>query len=769
MNMTALPKLLWYQWLEWPIRFVKQTLNIDLASGWQPTIVKIALIILIVLVLMEVLLRVKGLILRLFRKEDWLEVDDVVLPDKGDTQFADSIEAAGHFEKTIAPLKKAKEYDRLGAVYASLNKHKDAAKWFAKAGDRKRAAGEWALAGRTLKAAKLLMKEGDYATAARFFAESGDHRRAALAYEKLGRLPEAAAEYAKARKTTQAAQMFADYFRQTQDPIDAQVTAAEACLRLLHQETKDAPLAPELRGELLAAVATRFDEARRYDIAAHLFQEAGQLDRAGEVYVRAGKLEEAAKCMRDAGKLREANQIAARFHETHGRWSKAGMAYAGAGDYRKAGDCFAKVNDAQRTAECYEKAGEYYGAALARCHLKQYEQAILLLQRIREADKMFDPSRALLGRCFYEMHDYEHCAATLDNHLTGKRVETTNIDYFYMLALAYEQLGRLEESQRILYKIQSVNVSFKDVAQRLSNICSRISMGAMAEPAAAAAPRPASDPERTQVMEMVEGLLGGRYRLEQELGRGGMGVVYLARDTQLDRPVALKFLGTLMDDSEEYRQRFMREAKVAARVNHPNIISIYDISATLGRAHIVMEYVQGPSLARYIREKGRLGAREAINMFLQACSALDAVHKAGIVHRDIKPDNILIAKGGLVKLTDFGLAKAETSRITAANVIMGTPAYMSPEQSRGVDVDARSDIYSMGLVLHEMLTGKPVFIGADIIERQQHESPARPGALIEGLPEMLDEVVMKCIAKNARDRFQTVSELAETLRKVPVS
>jgi serine/threonine-protein kinase len=224
-----------------------------------------------------------------------------------------------------------------------------------------------------------------------------------------------------------------------------------------------------------------------------------------------------------------------------------------------------------------------------------------------------------------------------------------------------------------------------------------------------------------------------------------------------------------MDDSEEYRKRFMREAKVAARVNHPNIISIYDISATLGRAHIVMEYVQGPSLARYIREKGKLGPREAINMFLQACSALDAVHRAGIVHRDIKPDNILIAKGGLVKLTDFGLAKAETSRITAANVIMGTPAYMSPEQSRGIDVDARSDIYSMGLVLHEMLTGKPVFIGADIIERQQYEIPAAPGAIVEGIPEMLDEVVMKCIAKNAHDRFQVVSELVETLRRVPVS
>jgi serine/threonine-protein kinase len=338
-----------------------------------------------------------------------------------------------------------------------------------------------------------------------------------------------------------------------------------------------------------------------------------------------------------------------------------------------------------------------------------------------------------------------------------------------MLALAYEQLGKLEESQRILYKIQSVDVSYKDVAQRLTNISSRISMGAVAAPTPGPPGRTQVDPERTQVMQMVEGLLGGRYRLEQELGRGGMGVVYLAHDTQLDRPVALKFLGTLMDDSDEYRQRFVREAKVAARVNHPNIVSIHDISATLGRAHIVMEYVQGASLARYIREKGRLSPREAVNIFMQACSALDAVHKAGIVHRDIKPDNILIAKGGLVKLTDFGLAKAESSRITAANVVMGTPAYMSPEQSLGAEVDARSDVYSMGLVLHEMLTGTTVFSGGDVPDRQRNEMPPPPGTIVEGIPETLDRIVMKCVAKDPRRRYQTVSELVAALREAQVS
>jgi len=270
----------------------------------------------------------------------------------------------------------------------------------------------------------------------------------------------------------------------------------------------------------------------------------------------------------------------------------------------------------------------------------------------------------------------------------------------------------------------------------------------------------------TQVMESVESNLGGRYVLEQELGRGGMGVVYLARDSQLDRPVALKFLGNLVDSSEEFRQRFVREARTAAKISHPNIIAIYDISASVGKAYIAMEYVDGPSLHKYLTSKGGLKARETINVIVQACNALAAIHEAGIVHRDIKPDNILIAKGGLIKLTDFGLAKAEDSRMTRTGVVMGTPSYMAPEQVLGKEADARSDIYSMGLVMYECLSGETVFMGQDVIERQLKETPPPPSQKVEGVPPALNDIVMKCIDKKPEDRFQTVRELITALRAV---
>jgi serine/threonine-protein kinase len=268
----------------------------------------------------------------------------------------------------------------------------------------------------------------------------------------------------------------------------------------------------------------------------------------------------------------------------------------------------------------------------------------------------------------------------------------------------------------------------------------------------------------TQMMQNVEQSLGGRYVLEQELGRGGMGVVYRARDSQLDRPVALKFLGSMVDSSEEFRQRFIREARTAAKINHPNIVSIYDISASVGKAYIAMEYIEGPSLHKYISQRKALKPKEAVNVIVQTCSALAAIHDAGIVHRDIKPDNILLAKGGLVKLTDFGLAKAEDSRMTRTGVVMGTPSYMAPEQVLGKEADVRSDIYSLGLVLHECLTGETAFLGPDVLELQLQKMPPLPSTKAEGIPPELDAIVMRCVAKKPEERFPNVRELVSALR-----
>ncbi|MBX7257092.1 MAG: protein kinase [Candidatus Hydrogenedentes bacterium] len=685
-------------------------------------------------------------------------------------EFTQNIEAAQNLESTIKPLKKDRNWVRLAEVYASLNKHKEAAKYYKKAGQRLKSAESLAKAGYTAKAAQMLAKEGEFDTAARLFTEIGKHGDAAAALMRAGKPALAAASYVAGGKVVEAANAFMEYFNNPTDPVALQVAAAEECYRLLTSDVGKKRLKAEQRTALIPAVAGRFEQAQRYDAAAALYKEAGNPGRAGEVFLLAGRLDEAAASMKEAGREKEASQIVGRFHQSKGNFKEAAAAYVQAGDLLHAAECFAKAADPVRAAECFERVGEFYRAGLAYAHAARFEPAIKALQKVKESDPNFDVSRGLLGRCFYEMHDYPHCAAALDNHLTGKRVDSATVDYFYMLALAYEQLGKLDESREILYKIRTVNVGFRDVAQRISSISSRISIqgtGGQFTPAHSTAD--ASVPQSqvaTRVMQSVEENLGGRYILEKELGRGGMGVVYLARDKQLDRPVALKFLGSVIDSSEEYRQRFIREARTAAKINHPNIIAIYDISASVGKAYIAMEYIEGPSLHKYLSTKKGLKPREAVNLIVQTCNALSAIHDAGIVHRDIKPDNILLAKGGLVKLTDFGLAKAEDSRMTQTGVVMGTPSYMAPEQVLGREADVRSDVYALGLVLYECLTGETVFLGQNVLERQLKETPPAPSTVVEGVPPQLDAIILKCVSKQPEDRFQNMKELMAALRNL---
>ena len=704
-----------------------------------------------------------------FFKKDSLsdEADiDALIKVHGDLETA--LQDSSTLKATTALLKKNKRWDRLALAYASLNSHKEAAKYFKKAGDLKMAADQLSKAGLTVKSAQMLMKAGEFDMAGRFFMKADKHGAAAKAFMKAGNSASAGAAYGKAGKYKEAVGLFREYFQAPRDDGAAQAQAAAACYQLLSDEKARGKISEEDTKALLPPIAQAFEQEKRYDLSADLFRRAGELARAAEVYVLAGKLQEAGACYKEAGRPKDAARIGGRFYEKNGRWKEAGMAYAGADEFLKAGECFAKAKEPVRAAEFLEKAEAYSRAGLMYAQGQRYENAVQMLQRVAEGDKEFDISRALLGRCFYELHDYAHCAATLENHLLGKRIDKANMDYFYMMALAKEQLGLLEESKDILYKIGAVDKKFRDVDQKISSIDSRISlMGSqVGAPPITAGNQGSGD---AAVMTMVQDTLGQRYTIEAELGRGGMGVVYRAKDKQLDRQVALKFLGTLVDNNEEYRLRFVREAKTAAKINHPNIVAIYDISASQGKAYIAMEFIEGPSLHQLIKKKGKLGVREALNYMTQACGALYAIHESGIVHRDIKPDNLVIAKGGLVKVMDFGLAKAEDNRMTKANVVMGTPCYMAPEQAMGKDVDAKADMYAMGLVLYEMLTGKVLFLDGDVIARQIKEVPPKLSELVEGIPPELDALASKCVEKKPEDRFENCKVLAEEIRKIPVN
>jgi tetratricopeptide (TPR) repeat protein len=743
-------------WLDWPL--AQLGLNIpSMIVWWLYRIIVVALLFLF-------LKWILGFVVGLFQRDNLADTADIdaLLKTKGGG--TEQQQAANLLVADAASMKKNKQYDLLAETYAKAQKHKDAAKWYLKAKNPKEAAQEYAKMGDINKAAKLMLKGGDFLTAGLFYLEKQKYIPAAKAFLKGGNYSSAAKAYSEAGKTKEAYKLFLDYFSNPNEDLSLQVDAASHGLKLIESEDGKKKLTEDEINALRIPLGKVFEQNRQHDVAGKLYLDAKNFERAGQVYLLGGKLEQAVQCMKLAGKEKEANRIGGQYYEKLKKWKEAGMAYAGAEEFFKAGDCFVKAGDFGRAGDFYAKAQRPSRAGHAFAKGGQFEKAIAQLQQVPEDDKDFENSRALLGHSFYEIHDYAHCVAALENHLLNKRVDNTNIEYFYMLALAHEQIGNLQKSRDILYTIGAVNRGFRDLDQRISSIDSRISLmgGADSVPVQ----NVSSGTGNREMMTMVSNSLGERYILDKELGRGGMGVVYLAKDKQLDRKVALKFLGTLVDQSEEFRQRFIREARTAAKINHPNIVSIYDISASEGKAYIAMEFVEGPSLFQLIQKKKTLEPREALNYMVQTCGALQAIHDSGIVHRDIKPDNIVIAKGGLVKLMDFGLAKQEDNRLTNPNMVMGTPSYMAPEQAMGKEVDGRADLYAMGLVLYEMLTGEVVFLTGDVIKRQVSEMPEILSKLKAELPEALDAIAHKLIAKDPADRYQTGDEVIAAIRAI---
>jgi beta-lactam-binding protein with PASTA domain/tRNA A-37 threonylcarbamoyl transferase component Bud32 len=266
---------------------------------------------------------------------------------------------------------------------------------------------------------------------------------------------------------------------------------------------------------------------------------------------------------------------------------------------------------------------------------------------------------------------------------------------------------------------------------------------------------------------LINTLFDGRYRILRKLGAGGMANVYLAEDEELGRRVAIKILNDRYANDELFIERFRREAKSAAGLSHPNIVSIYDRGQAEGTYYIAMEVIEGRSLKELILTRGPLPIGQAIAYALEMLEALRFAHRHGIIHRDVKPHNILI--GERLKVTDFGIARAGASQMTEAGSIMGTAQYLSPEQARGAPVTASSDLYSIGIVLYEMLTGKVPFTGDSAIEiamKHLNEVPKPPSKTRPEIPEDLDHVVLRALAKAPEDRYQTAEEFAEDLHRV---
>jgi tRNA A-37 threonylcarbamoyl transferase component Bud32 len=264
-------------------------------------------------------------------------------------------------------------------------------------------------------------------------------------------------------------------------------------------------------------------------------------------------------------------------------------------------------------------------------------------------------------------------------------------------------------------------------------------------------------------------VLSGRYRLESKLGSGGMSTVYLALDEVLDRPVAVKLLHREISDEEDQLERFRREARAAARLSHPNLVGVIDAGEDDGRPYIVFEYIDGRTLKRQIQDEGPLQVDEAVAYAIEIGRGLTAAHARKLVHRDVKPQNVLIDPDGRAKVTDFGIARSlEQKGMTATGRVLGTTDYVSPEQAMGEDVDERSDVYSLGVVLYEMLTGDvPFQAETQVGVAMKHVNEPMPDVQVKRreVSAVVASVVDRATTKDPRDRYSTVAEMVRDLEQ----
>src|SRR3954466_12622603 len=320
---------------------------------------------------------------------------------------------------------------------------------------------------------------------------------------------------------------------------------------------------------------------------------------------------------------------------------------------------------------------------------------------------------------------------------------------------------------------EGVRISFPELWLRARMPHSRLASGVVR--VATRAPR-VSDPvvssADSELRAHVERVLSDHYELDSEIGRGGMGIVYRAKDRRLKRTVAIKLLPPELAFRSDIKTRFLREAETAAQLSHPNIVPIYTVDEVEGLVFFVMAYISGDNLAKRLHEKGVLNVEDVRRITREVADALAYAHERGVVHRDIKPDNILLdASTGRTMVTDFGIARAasegEGGRLTATGMAIGTPAYMSPEQAAGDrPIDGRSDLYSLGVVAYQMLVGEPPFVANStpaMLVKHISERPTPVSARRSGVPQDLGRAVMMCLEKAPDQRFPSASALVTAL------
>jgi len=558
------------------------------------------------------------------------------------------------------------------------------------------------------------------AQAASCYKEAGNYQRAAALYEQIEDHEAAAVMFKKAH----------DY-----------VSAARNS---------------ELGGSRREA-AELYEQAEDFQRAARLFKDLGDLERSAECYVRAGDSLKAAESFEQAG----APDRAAELYEQAEQYGKAGLLYKAAGSTPEATRALSE--HVTRHADDWEKRFEL---GLLLQEDGQYDAAIEHFQVTAESEELRRKAVTHVAECFTEkgMYDIaiERYKACLDR---DEKVSWNNRHIFYGLGRAYQLAGDYREARRTYEGILAVDFRYKDVQSLLEDVRKLSSVFQQGTTVAASVDRTVVADQAFQLMSAEK---RQRYIPVRKLGSGGMGTVYLAEDRRLNRKVALKMLPASLRSDEQMRLRIIHEAQSIAQITHPNVVAVFDVGEEQGSCYVSMEFVEGQTLADVLEQKGRLEPEECVQLLIPITDGLGYAHSKGILHRDVKPLNIMLTADGVPKIMDFGLALIEgATRLTMPGAASSTPLYMAPEQLRGEpDLTPAVDIYAIGCLAYELLTGKPPFSEGNIGIQHLSQAPKSLRQVNPEIPAELDEVIAKCLAKDPLERYPNGSSLNDALRQV---
>lgn len=706
--------------------------------------------------------------------------------------------AVGLMDEAAKYFMKAEEYVRAAEIRHDQNRFLEAAELYARAGSHDAAGVIYAQQGEHTRAGEAYATAGDLSVAAEMFEKAGNHKRAAECYEKSDFPRHAAQAYTRCEQWEKAAMCMAQVLID-EAPIGGGGDAAkDAEYRKLVRMTGHLW---ERAGKLEKAESV-FEKGGMFEFAAEIAQKRGQHDRAAELYMRAKDIQRAASVLQRIGREADAARILAEHHRDHGDQSEAARQFEQAGElleagdlyrvleqYDRAGECYERFGDGAQAAEMFQQAGDRARAAenyeraglfaeAAECyalagdsareaellekagvcfragqiHLEngREEAAISAFQKIKSDDPDFVEAATLLGEIFQKREMYSLAIAKLQEAMDQREIDRDTVRAFYCLASVREANGDIAEANDLYQKILAFDFHYGDTEQRLARTSEQLT--AQEEASASAASVSTASGQ------------SGRYIIRGTLGRGGMGIVYKAEDTVLDRTVAFKVLPETLKENPQALKNFLREAKSAAQLNHPNIVTVYDAGEQDGVFYIAMEYVDGKTLKEIIKRKGMIAPKAIIHVVAQMAEALAYAHEKKIVHRDIKTANTMWTKERKAKIMDFGLAKVIEEVRNHTTVVSGTPYYMSPEQTLGKNIDHRTDIYSLGVSVFEMATATLPFTEGNLPYHHVHTPPPSPREFNAELPDVLVRIIERCLRKDPADRYQSAREILAELR-----